>query len=137
MADLALTDFRPASLRGPWRFDELLSSAALALMMLIPIVEIALRPFLGRGVENGPVVVQHLGLVLAKFGAVAAERHGHLASLGGNLSAADKSGWRAAARAFADGSAALVCGLLAAASWRFVASEIPVSHVLAYGLPSG
>ncbi len=121
--------------RGPGQFDEFLSSAALALMMLIPIVEIALRPFLGRGVENGPVVVQHLGLVLAMFGAVAAERHGHLASLGGSLATPDKSGWRVAMRTFADGSAALVCGLLASASWRFVASEIPVAHVLAYGLP--
>jgi C4-dicarboxylate transporter DctM subunit len=112
------------------------SSAALALMMVIPIVEIAFRPLLGRGVENGPVVVQHLGLALAMFGAVAAERYGHLASLGGTFPTAGNAGLRAAMRAFADGSAALVCGLLASASWRFVASEIPAAHVLAYGLPT-
>ncbi len=135
MTELALAGYRPASPRELWRFDEFVSSAALALMMLIPIVEIALRPFLGRGVENGPVVVQHLGLVLAMFGAVAAERHGHLASLGGNLAATDGSRLRAGMRAFADGSAALVCGLLASAAWRFVAAEIPAAQVLAYGLP--
>ena len=32
-----------------------------------------------------PLLVQHLGLVLAMFGAVAAERHGHLATLGNGL----------------------------------------------------
>jgi C4-dicarboxylate transporter DctM subunit len=135
LTDLALTDLRSANLRSLGRFDEVLSSAALVLMMLIPIVEIALRPFLGRGVENGPVVVQHLGLVLAMFGAVAAERNGHLASLGGNVATAGNSGLRAGMRAFADGSAALVCGLLACASWRFIASEIPAAHILAYDLP--
>jgi C4-dicarboxylate transporter, DctM subunit len=112
-----------------------LSSAALVLMMLVPIVEIVLRPFLGSGVDNGPVLVQHLGLVLAMFGAVAAERNGHLASLGGNVATAGDSGLRAGMRAFADGSAALVCGLLASASWRFVAAEIPAAQVLAYGVP--
>jgi tripartite ATP-independent transporter DctM subunit len=131
-----LTISRFARLRSLGRFDEIVSSAALALMMVIPIVEIAFRPLLGRGVENGPVVVQHLGLVLAMFGAVAAERYGHLASLGGTFPTAGNAGLRAAMRAFADGSAALVCGLLASASWRFVASEIPAAHVLAYGLPT-
>jgi tripartite ATP-independent transporter DctM subunit len=131
-----LTISRFARLRSLGRFDEIVSSAALALMMVIPIVEIAFRPLLGRGVENGPVVVQHLGLVLAMFGAVAAERYGHLASLGGTFPTAGNAGLRATMRAFADGSAALVCGLLASASWRFVASEIPAAHVLAYGLPT-
>jgi len=131
-----LTIFRIARLRSLGRFDEVVSSAALALMMTVPIVEIAFRPLLGRGVENGPVVVQHLGLVLAMFGAVAAERYGHLASLGGTFAIAGNAGLRTALRAFADGSAALVCGLLASASWRFVASEIPAAHVLAYGLPT-
>ena len=64
------------------RLDEGVASAALALMALIPLIEIALRPLLGAGVENASVLVQHLGLVLAMFGAVAAERHGHLSSLG-------------------------------------------------------
>ena len=118
------------------RFDEVVSSVALALMMVIPIVEIAFRPWLGRGIENGPVVVQHLGLVLAMFGAVAAERYGHLASLGGAFPKAGNAGSRAGVHAFANGSAALVCGFLASASWRFVASEIPAAHVLAYGLPT-
>ena len=54
-------------------------------MLLVPLVEIAARPFLGRGIENAPVVVQHLGLLLAMFGALAAGRCGHLITLGSSL----------------------------------------------------
>jgi TRAP-type C4-dicarboxylate transport system permease small subunit len=75
----------PRALSVWWRLDEGLASAALVLMTLIPLIEIGLRPLLGSGVANAPVLVQHLGLVLAMFGALAAERHGHLASLGGDL----------------------------------------------------
>jgi tripartite ATP-independent transporter DctM subunit len=116
------------------RFDEVLASAALVLMTLIPLVEILLRPLLGRGVENAPVLVQHLGLVLAMFGAVAAERHGHLTTLGSGLARLGGERVQATVRLFAQGGAALICGLLALASWRFVASEIEVAHELAYGL---
>ena len=121
-------------LRALGRFDEVLASAALVLMTLIPLVEILLRPLLGRGVENAPVLVQHLGLVLAMFGAVAAERHGHLTTLGSGLARLGGARVQAAVRLFAHGGAALICGLLALASWRFVASEIEVAHELAYGL---
>lgn len=114
--------------------DELLSSLALVLMALIPALEILLRPLMGRGIENAPVLVQHLGLVLAMFGALAAERHGHLTTLAGGARV-DGARPNAVLHAFANGVAALVCGMLAMASWRLVASEIEVSHVLAYGLP--
>ena len=40
---------------------------------------------MGKGIDNAPVLVQHLSLVLAMFGAVAAERNGHLTSLGSSL----------------------------------------------------
>ena len=101
-------------------------------MVAIPLVEIALRPLLGRGVENGPVLVQHLGLVLAMFGAVAAERSGHLASLGGNLPMS-RHAWL---RVFADAAAAVVCGVLGNASWRFVVTELSSGNTLAYGFPT-
>ena len=116
------------------RADELLSSLALVLMALIPALEILLRPLMGRGIENAPVLVQHLGLVLAMFGALAAERHGHLTTLAGGARV-DGARPNAVLHAFANGVAALVCGMLALASWRLVASEMEVSHVLAYGLP--
>ena len=122
-------------LRSLGRFDEALSVVALALMTLIPLIEIALRPLSGRGVENAPVLVQHLGLVLAMFGALAAARHGHLATLGGAIAPAGSQRIGAAVQVLAQGSAALICGLLSLASWRFVLSEMDASHKLAYGVP--
>jgi len=124
----------PARLKRIERADELLSSLALVLMALIPAVEILLRPLMGRGIENAPVLVQHLGLVLAMFGALAAERHGHLTTLAGGARV-DGARPNPLLHAFANAVAALVCGLLAMASWRLVASEIEVSHSLAYGIP--
>ncbi len=117
------------------RLDEATASAALALMTLIPLIEMLLRPLLGRGVENAPVLVQHLGLVLAMFGAAAAERHGHLTTLGTGLGSAGGERLQRTVQVFARASAALICGLLAWASWRFVQSEMSAAHTLAYGLP--
>jgi tripartite ATP-independent transporter DctM subunit len=122
-------------LRRAARFDEALAALALALMALLPLLEIATRPLFGRGIENAPVVVQHLGLVLAMFGAVAAERHGHLTALGGGFGQAGGEATRARVQAFARGSAALVCGMLALASLRFVATEVQAAQTLAYGVP--
>jgi len=123
----------PSARRLP-AFDEALSSAALLLMVLIPVVEILMRPWLGSGIENAPVVVQHLGLVLAMWGALAAERHGHLSTLAGarQAQAPGLAGWAAV---FAHGTAALVCGMLAMSSWLLVSSERQAAQTLAYGLP--
>ena len=117
--------------------DAWVASAALVLMTLIPIIEILMRPLLGQGIENASVLVQHLGLVLAMLGALAAERNGHLTTLGGGarVATAEDTTWQRAAAYFANFSAALVCGLLTWASWRFVASEMEAAHALAYGMP--
>lgn len=104
-------------------------------MTLIPLIEILTRPLMGKGIDNAPVLVQHLGLVLAMFGAVAAERNGHLTSLGSSLDNIENRRFHSAVQVFAKGSAALICGILALASWRFVASEMEASNILAYGIP--
>ena len=143
--DSKLTDAKPAA-AGPsagvapkWRaltnLDTAVSSFALLLMVSIPLIEIAARPLWGRGVDNAAVLVQHLGLVMAMLGAVAAERHGHLTTLGSTLDKLGGSGVQAGVHAFAQGASAVICGLLALASWRFVNSEIAVAQPLAYGVP--
>lgn len=124
-----------ARLKPLGRLDLGLGGLALALMVLIPLLEVALRPLLGRGVDNASVLVQHLGLVLAMAGALAAERSGELSTLGSSLGRVGGARVQAAVQAFAKGSAALVCGLLALASWRFVASEMSAAQPLAYGVP--
>ena len=115
--------------------DEALSSAALLLMVLIPVLEILMRPWMGSGIENAPVLVQHLGLVLTMWGALAAERYGHLTTLGGG-GLTHKDGAKPWAYALGNGLAALVCGLLFMSSWRLVDSEREVAQVLAYGIPT-
>jgi C4-dicarboxylate transporter DctM subunit len=117
------------------RLDDGLAALALVGMTLVPVIELALRPFHGRGVENAPVLVQHLGLVLAMCGALAAERQGHLITLGSSLAGIGSTRWQAAVRALARSSAAVVGGMLAWASWQFVASEIGHGPPLAYGVP--
>jgi tripartite ATP-independent transporter DctM subunit len=111
--------------------DEHIAALCLALMMVIPVIEIVMRPLLGSGIDNAPVLVQHLGLVLAMFGALAAERHGHLTSFRSTES--DKphySLWY-----YAQGFSALLCGVLAYASWQFAKSEMDSAHTLAYNIP--
>jgi tripartite ATP-independent transporter DctM subunit len=115
--------------------DSVLACAALVLMALIALVEILVRPLAGSGIANASVIVQHLGLVMAMFGSVAALRHGHLSSFGKGLASRRWPRLAALSQRYGTLFAALVCGLLCMASWRLVDSERPVAHLLAYGIP--
>ena len=117
------------------RFDEALSGLALALMVLVPMLEIVLRASTGFGVENASVLVQHLGLIMTMFGAVAAERYGHLTSLGSSLGQLGSDRTQALVKSLVYGTSSLLAGLLAMASWRFVATEMAAPQPLAYGIP--
>lgn len=116
--------------------DDALASLALTAMVLIPTVEIVLRPLLGRGIDNAAVLVQHLGLLMTMAGALAAGRHGHLTTLGSSLGRLANPRLRAWLDGASHGVSALLCGVLALASGRFVASEIAAPHELAYGMPT-
>lgn len=115
--------------------ETLLAGGALSLMLLLPLGEMGLRPLLGKGIANAPLFVQHLGLVLAMFGALLAERAGHLTSLGAGLAAAPDPRVRGLARAFAHAGGGLICGMLAQSSWTFVREEMAVAHAIAYDIP--
>jgi len=126
----------PPGWRGAWqRLEEALAVLALAAMVGVPLVELAARPLLGAGVDNASVLVQHLGLLMALAGALVAERHGHLVSLGSSLAGRGGARQQALLRGVADLGSAAVCALLALASWRFVASEVGAPQALAYGVP--
>lgn len=116
--------------------ERLLAGGALVLMLLVPLAEMLLRPLLGKGIANAPLFVQHFGLWLAMFGALVAERGGHLTSLGPGFSGSANPRLRGLARAFAQGSSALIAGMLAQASARFVESEWGAAHDIAYGIPA-
>ena len=113
-------------LKGLMQADTWLASLALVCMALIPLVEILSRPMMGKGIDNAPVVVQHLVLLMAMAGAIAAERFGHLTSLGVLVP-----------RFYAVGQfgAAAVCGVLTWASGQLVISEMSAQQMLAYGVP--
>ena len=116
--------------------ERLLAGGALVLMLLVPLAEMLLRPLLGKGIANAPLFVQHFGLWLAMFGALVAERGGHLTSLGPGFAGSANPRLRRLARAFAQGSSALIAGMLAQASARFVESEWGAAHDIAYGIPA-
>lgn len=116
--------------------DEGFAALALTLMLAIPLLEIILRPLLGKGIDNAPALVQHLGLVLAMSGGLLAERGGHLTSLGNGLLAQQHPALQRGLNHFAQGSSAVLCGMLTLASWQFVSSELEAGRELAYGLPT-
>jgi tripartite ATP-independent transporter DctM subunit len=129
----------PAPPRGTGRgwpaLDLALAGTALVGMVVVPLVEMLLRPTLGRGVDNAPVLVQHLGLVMTLFGALAAERHGHLTALGSALSSVGPPAWRTAVQTLARLVAAVTAAVLAAASAQFVLTELEAGQRLAYSMP--
>ena len=114
---------------------EWLAVLALVAMVLVPLVELAARPMLGAGVQNAAVLVQHLVLLMSLAGAVAAERHGHLVSLGAGLSGPGPGAWRPWGRGLADLGTSALCGALAAASLQLAWTEREAAQALAYGLP--
>lgn len=107
-------------------FDEVLATLALALMVSIPLIEMVARPITGKGIENAPLFVQHMGLLMAMWGAVAAQRQGHLTRLGLVFPQGE---------AFARFASGLICGGLAWASWQFVNSEMQSPKELSFGIP--
>ena len=121
-------------LRRFGEFDALIAGGALLVMLLVPLLEIALRPLFGSGIENAPVLVQHCGLLLAMFGALLAERGLHLSALGAGFTASTNPLVRNSAVVFGKASAAVLCGMLAQASWTFVATEMEMPRDIAYGV---
>lgn len=119
-----------------WPFDAVLAGAALALMLTLPLIEMLLRPMLGMGIANAPVFVQHAGLVLAMFGALVAERGGHLTSLGAGFAGSADPRLRHLAALWARTGSAVLCGMLAQASASFLLAEMQMPRPIAYGIPA-
>ena len=117
-------------------WDSSIAAAALLGMVLIPFIEVLLRPAQGSGIENAPVVVQHLGLLFSLAGAVYAERTGHLTSLGSLWKELRSPLSQKIARAFVFLSSSLLCGVLALGSHDLVMSEIESGQIIAYGVPT-
>lgn len=118
------------------QWDVGVASLALCGMFLIPVIEVLLRPVQGSGIDNAPVLVQHLGLLFSLAGAIYAERTGHLTSLGSLWQEIPNARMQALAKAFVFLSSALFCGVLGEASYALVLTEIETQHTIAYGIPT-
>lgn len=118
------------------QWDAVLASIALAGMVLIPVIEVLLRPFQGSGIDNAPILVQHLGLIFSLAGAVYAERTGHLTSLGSLWRDIKNPLLHKSARAFIFLFSTLICGVLAQAGYSLMISEVESNHILAYRIPT-
>ena len=113
----------------------LFASAALVLMVVIPLINLLLRPLAVSGIGNGSVIVQHMGLVMAMFGGVAAVAHGHISSLGNAFASSRQPTVSRMSEGFGQAFGAVICGVLCMASAQLVASERGASEPLAYGIP--
>jgi C4-dicarboxylate transporter, DctM subunit len=124
----------PGGLRGAFRTGEDLAlSAVLAAMVMIPLLEIVLRPTLRTGISGATALVQHLTLVTSMLGGAIAAREGRLLSLS-TLSTFLKGRPAAAAQAFSHGFAAAVAAGLCFASIQYVLQERSNPRDLVYGI---
>jgi tripartite ATP-independent transporter DctM subunit len=108
--------------------------AALAVMALLPLAEIALRAAFQVGVSGAAAFTQNLALVAGMFGAVVAAREGRLLSLSSLPSFLAPSA-ATLARQFTGVVSAAIAALLCVASVEFVCAERSGGNVIAYGVP--
>ncbi len=125
---------------APWRrvaarAEDVVLTLALGVMMLLPLVEAALRKVASTGISGQTSIEQHLVLITAMLGGAVAARQGRLLSLGSVEAFLKHPTWRAVARVFSSAVAVTVSGFLCVASVQFVASERVAGATLAYGLP--
>ncbi len=106
----------------------------LAAMVLLPLIEAALRRLFNTGVASSATLVQHCGLVLGMMGGAIAARDGRLLSLS-TLNTVLKGRTLTVSRIFSHAFGAGITAVLCAASWRFMQEERAAGNVLAYGVP--
>ncbi|MBI5497846.1 MAG: TRAP transporter large permease subunit [Deltaproteobacteria bacterium] len=116
------------------RAEDILASALLVAMAVLPIIEMAARRLRHEGIPGTPLLVQHLTLCIAFVGAGLAAREDRLLALGTAtyLSAA----WRARLARVTSSAAALVCTVMALAGVDLVRAEQAGVEPVALGIPA-
>jgi tripartite ATP-independent transporter DctM subunit len=131
-------DRRQAELEG-WRRrlhrgENLLLTAALAALVLLPLVEALLRKLFRTGLSGASAIVQHLVLVVCMLGGLAAAREGRLLALS-TVRQLLVGRWKSAARVIGGAFAAGVSVFLCAASVSYIALTRSSGKIVAYGFP--
>lgn len=117
------------------KVEDAVAAAALAVMTLIPLLEIVLRKTVGVGIPGAGPIVQHLVLWVGFLGAAIAAREGKLLSLATGTLVPD--GWpRRATRIVAATIGAAVTVVLVLAAVEFVQSERSTGSSFAAGIPT-
>jgi tripartite ATP-independent transporter DctM subunit len=115
--------------------ENLAISLALGAMILLPLAEILLRKFSGRGIAGATAFEQHLTLIVGMLGGAIAAREARLLSLA-TLDAVLKGRARALSQFFTHAVAAAVSVFLCIASIQFIRPERQTGKILAYGIPA-
>jgi len=124
----------PVRRRWWHRLENGLTMAALAAMMLLPVLEVVLRASVRGGLKASVPIVQHLVLAVCMLGGAIAARDGRLLSFSG-FSRWLGGGWGAAASVVGGACGGLVSALLCRASIEFVGNSRILGKTLAYGIP--
>ena len=114
--------------------EEIIAAVALAAMVILPLAEIAVRPFLAGGIPGSIPFVQHLTLWVGFLGAALAAREGKLIALASATFIPDGRLRRAAAVVAAMFGSA-VCAILARGAVDVVAVERDIGSEIALGVP--
>ena len=104
------------------RIEDLVASAALLVMVVLPLAEIVSRRAFSRGIPGAGPIVQHLTLWVGFLGAAIAARDGKLLALATGTFL-PSGGWRRAADLLAAAFGACSAVLLAAGGWQMAMTE--------------
>ena len=114
--------------------EELVANLALAAMVMLPLAEIAVRPFLSGGVPGSISFVQHLTLWVGFLGAAIAAREGKLIALA-TATFIPQGRVRHATQVFAALIGSTVSTILATAAYQLVLFDKADGTILAAGVP--
>jgi C4-dicarboxylate transporter DctM subunit len=117
------------------RFEDLLITLVLALMVLLPLSESFLRRLFHTGICGSTLFVQLLVLYVGMLGGAVAAREGRLLSLGA-LTNYLKPPWKIVATLLGGSFATAVSFALFWASLQFVLAKHGTGEVFPYGLPA-
>jgi C4-dicarboxylate transporter, DctM subunit len=116
------------------RFEDLVASCALLVMVLLPLSEIVARRFFGRGIPGSGPIVQHLTLWVGFLGAAIAAREGKLLALATGTFL--KGAWRRAADILAAAYGACTSVVLAFGGWQMAMIERESGTQIGAGIPA-
>ena len=114
--------------------ENLALTAALAVMMLLPLAEMALRRLFDASISGATSYVQHLTLIVGMLGGAIAAREARLLSLS-TLDTFLKGRLRTATRVFSSSVAAVITVFLVVASVQFILPERAAGKEISYGVP--